>query len=97
MAVLRDFAIILIAAELSFLILVPLVVFGALIYGVGWLRRHENLPSWLELAQAYVSLGQGYVEMAMALLVRPILVVHSAQAIIQRWLGVDVKTGGDNQ
>jgi hypothetical protein len=97
MAVLRDLSIILIAIEAFFLALAPVVLLGALIYGLGWLQRHENLPSWLKLAQAYTSLGQSYVELAMAFVVRPFLFVHAALATVQRWLGIDVETGGDNR
>jgi hypothetical protein len=95
MAVLRDLSIILIAIEAFFLALAPLLILGALIYGLGWLQRHENLPSWLKLAQAYTSLGQACVELAMAAIVRPFMLIHSALATVQRWLGIDVKTGGD--
>jgi hypothetical protein len=97
MAVLRDLAIVFLAIEAFFLMLVPLAVFGALIYGLGWLGRHENLPGWLKLAQAYVTLAQAYVEMAMAIVVRPILFINSISATIRRWLGGIAKTGGDNQ
>jgi hypothetical protein len=97
MAVLRDLSIILIAVEAFFLALAPLLILGALIYGLGWLQRHENLPSWLKLAQAYTSLGQAYVELAMAFVVRPFVFIHSVLATVQRWLGIGVKSGGDNQ
>ena len=97
MAVLRDLSIILIAIEVFLLALAPLLLLGALIYGLGWLQKHENLPSWLKLAQAYTSLGQAYVELAMAAIARPFLFVHSVLATVQRWLGINVKTGGDNQ
>jgi hypothetical protein len=97
MAVLRDLAIILIAVEAFVLALVPLVLFGALVYSLGWLGRHENLPGWLKLAQAYVALAQAYVEMAMAIVVRPILFINSISATIRRWLGGVAKVGGDNQ
>jgi hypothetical protein len=97
MAVLRDLSIILIAIEAFFLALAPVVVLGALIYGLGWLQRHENLPRWLKVARAYESLGQAYVELAMAYVVRPLVFIHSATAMVQRWLGLDVKTGGDTQ
>ncbi|MBN1815012.1 MAG: hypothetical protein JXA14_24470 [Anaerolineae bacterium] len=89
MAVLRDLSIILIAIEAFFLALAPIVLLGALIYGLGWLQRHENLPRWLKMAQAYEFLGQAYVELAMAYVVRPFLFVHSALATAQRWLGIE--------
>ena len=97
MVVLRNLSVILIAVDMFLLVLVPLLVLGALVYGLAWLRRHENLPSWLKLAQAYTSLGQGYVDLAMAAIVRPFLFVHSTLAMVQRWLGVKVETGGDDQ
>lgn len=97
MAVLRDLSIILIAVEAFFLALAPLVILGALVCGLGWLQRHENLPSWLRLAQSYMSLGQAYVELVMAAIVRPILFIQSAMATVRQWLGVGVKTGGDTQ
>jgi hypothetical protein len=97
MAVLRDLSVILIAIEVFFLALAPVVILGALVYGLGWLQRHENLPSWLKLAQAYLSLGRAYVELAMAVITRPFLFIHSVLAMIQRWFSINVKTGGDNQ
>jgi hypothetical protein len=97
MAILRDLSIILIAIEAFVIALMPLIVLGALIYGLWWLRRHENLPRWLKMARAYESLGQAYVELAAAYVVRPFLFVHSALATAQRWLVLAVKTGDDNQ
>lgn len=83
MTVLRDVAIVILAVEAFVLMLLPLVVLGGLVYGLWWLRRHENLPSWLRLTRAYVSLGLSYVELAMALIVRPILFVNGALATVQ--------------
>ena len=97
MAILRDLSIILIGIEAFIIALMPLVILGGLVYGLGWLQRRENLPSWLKIAQAYTSLGQSYVELAAAYVVRPFLFVHSALATVQGWLGLDVKTGDDNQ
>ncbi len=97
MAVLRDLSIILIAIEAFIIASVPLVVLGALIYGLGWLQRHENLPHWLKMARAYESLGQAYVELAAAYVVRPFLFVHSVLAMVQRCLGLGMGTGEDNQ
>lgn len=87
MMVLRDLALMILAAEAFVLVLVPLMVLGGLIYGLGWLQQHERLPTWLKVAQAYVGLGLSYVELAMAMAVRPILFIHSVTALIQRWLG----------
>jgi hypothetical protein len=97
MAILRDLSVILIAIEAFIIALVPIVVLGALIYGVGWLRRHENLPHWLKMVRAYESLGQAYVELAATYIVRPFLFVHSGLATVQRWLTLIVKTGDDNE
>jgi hypothetical protein len=89
MVVLRDLSIILIAVEAFFLALAPIGILGALVYGLGWLQRHENLPRWLKVARAYESLGLAYVELAMAYVVRPFLFVHSTLATVQRWLGIE--------
>lgn len=89
MAILRDLSIILIVIVAFFLALAPAVVLGALIYGLGWLHRHENLPRWLKMARAYESLGLAYVELAMTYVVRPFMFVHSAVAMVQRWLGIE--------
>ena len=86
MAVLRDLSIILLAVEAFVLAMVPLTLLGGLVYGLWWLRRHENLPSWLHLAQTYLNLGRSYVELAMAAVVRPILFVNSVVQAIQGWL-----------
>jgi hypothetical protein len=94
MAVLRDLSIILLAVAMFAMALVPLAVFGGLVYGLGWLGRHEHLPSWLRLAQAYVTLGRAYVERAMRAVVSPIMAVHSIMATVQGWLRAIAKLGG---
>ncbi len=91
MGVLRDIALILLAIEAFALALIPLALLGGLVYGLAWLQRRENLPSWLKLAQAYVSLGQGYAHWLMALIVRPILWLHEATATVRRWLRVGLQ------
>jgi hypothetical protein len=83
---LRDLSLILLAGEAFVMALVPLALLGGLVYSLWWLQRHENLPSWLRLAQAYLALGRAYVELAMRAVVRPILLVHSILATAQRWL-----------
>jgi hypothetical protein len=83
----RDLSLILLAIELFIMALVPLALFGGMVYGLWWLRRRENLPAWLKLGQAYVTLIQAYVELAMATAVRPILRVYTALATVQGWLG----------
>jgi len=87
MSLLSNLSLILLAAEAFILALVPLILFGGLVYGLWWLRRGENLPRWIKLAQAYLAQGQYYVEMAMRAVVRPILLIHSVAATIQNWLG----------
>jgi hypothetical protein len=87
MSLLRDLALILLAIEAFILALVPLVIFGGLVYGAWWLRRHEHLPRWLHLARTYLELGRRYVELAMAFVVRPIFAVSTFVAKIQG--GVD--------
>jgi hypothetical protein len=94
MAVLRNLALILLACEAFVIALVPLILLGALIYGLWWLQRHENLPSWLQMARGYLGLGQSYVELAMQAVVKPILVVQSVLATVQHWLEGFAKSGG---
>jgi len=94
MAVIRDLSLILLAVEAFVLALVPLALLGGLAYATWWLRRHENLPRWLELAQAYLTLGQTYVEVAMRTVANPILQVHSFLATVQRWFGAIARLGG---
>ncbi len=91
MNLLRDLSIILLAIEAFILALVPLALFGGLVYGLWELLKHERLPSWLKLAQAYLELGLAYVELAMAVIVRPILLVHSALATVQGWFSAVAK------
>ena len=82
----RDLALILLAAEAFAMALAPLALCGGLVYGLWRLQRHENLPTWLQLARSYLALGQSYVELAMRIVVRPILQVHAALATVQGWL-----------
>ena len=95
MATLRNLSLILLAVEAFAMALVPLALLGGLVYGTWWLRRHENLPSWLKLAHAYLDLGRSYVELATSAVARPIFVVHSFLAKIQGLLGAVVRLGGD--
>jgi len=92
MSLLRDFSLILLAGGAFVLALVPLALLGGAVYGMWYLQRHENLPSWLKLAQAYLALGRAYVELAMRAIVRPILLVHSILATVQGWLGAIAKS-----
>ena len=92
MSFLRDLSIILLAVEMFAMALMPLMLFGGLVYGLWWLQRHENLPSWLNLAQAYLAMGRAYVELAMRAVVRPILLLHSVLATAQGWFGAVAKS-----
>jgi hypothetical protein len=83
----RDLSIILLAIEAFVFALLPLALFGGLVYAIWWLHRRENLPSWLKLTQAYIALIQAHVELAMATVVRPILRIHAALATARGWLG----------
>lgn len=95
MTVLRDLSLILLAGEAFVMALVPLALLGGAVYGLWRLRRHENLPSWLRLAQAYLALVRSYIEQAMRAVVRPILRVHSFLAAVRGWLDAIVRLGGD--
>ncbi len=95
MTLLRDLSLILLAVEAFIVALIPLTLFGGLVYGLWRLQRHENLPGWLKLAQAYLNLGLAYVELTMRAVVRPFLLLHSALAVVQSWLGAIAKLGGE--
>jgi hypothetical protein len=86
MHVLRDLSVILLAAEAFVFALIPLALFGALVYGVWWLRMHEHMPTWLSKTRGYVMLGLSYVEQAMDAVARPVMAVHSAFATVEGWL-----------
>ncbi|RLC61017.1 MAG: hypothetical protein DRI80_09755 [Chloroflexota bacterium] len=94
MTLLRDLSLILLAGEVFIMALVSLALLGGAVYGLWYLQRHENLPSWLRLAQAYLALGRAYVELAMQAVVRPILLLHSILATVRGWLGAIIKQGG---
>jgi hypothetical protein len=63
----------------------PLVLVGALAYGLNWLRKHDHLPYWLQMARAYLDLGQAYVELVTAAVVRPFLAIGSSCATVRGW------------
>jgi len=86
MTIVRDVSLIILAVEAFIIALIPLALVGALAYGLWWLRQHRNLPRWLQLARAYVFLGQAHVERAMAAVVRPIFWIRGKQAKVQAWL-----------
>ena len=94
MGTLYDFSLILLAGEAFVMALVPLALLGGAVYGLWYLQRHENLPSWLRLAQAYLALVRAYIELAMRVVIRPILVIHSILATVRGWLDAIIKQGG---
>ncbi len=95
MAIIRDLAIILLAVEAFIVVLIPLACVGGLVYGMGWLLRRDHLPAWIQVAQAYLALGRAYVELAMAAIVKPILMLHSVLAHVRGLLSAIAKTGGE--
>ena len=94
MSVLRDVSVILLAVEAFVLVFVPLAIFGGLVYGLWWLRRHENLPSWLKIMRAFFDRACQVIETGMSTVVRPIFAIHSAVATVKGWLKVINRTGG---
>lgn len=95
MATLRDVSLILLAVSVFVMGLVPLTLLGGLAYGVWWLRRHDNVPTWLRLARGYVGLGQAYVERAMRAAAGPFLRARSSLAQVQGMLRAISRQGGD--
>jgi hypothetical protein len=85
MAVVRDVSIILLVIVAMLLATMPMMLLGALAYGLGRLMRHRNLPAWLGLTTAYVRLAQAYVELGMAAVARPILAASEARASLRGW------------
>ena len=85
MNVLRDLSVILLAAQAFLFALVPLALFGGLVYGVWWLRMHRNLPNWLRKVRGYVTLGLSFVDRAMDALAKPVIAVHAAFATLEGW------------
>jgi hypothetical protein len=86
MNVLRDLSAILLAAEVFVLILVPLALFGGLVYGLAWLLQHQNLPTWLRMGREYFVTGLSYVEVAMEAVAKPVFVVHGAVSTAKAWI-----------
>lgn len=83
MNVLRDIAVILLAAEAFLFALVPLALFALLVYGVWRLRMHNNLPTWLRKTREYFLLGVSYVDKAMGAATRPVVVAHKTAARLE--------------
>jgi hypothetical protein len=86
MNVLRDLSVILLAAEAFVLMLIPLALFGGLVYGVWRLLRHRNLPRWLQVAREYLMTGLSYVELAMEAVTKPVFAVHGAFTKAEAWI-----------
>ncbi len=95
MNVLRDISVIILAAGAFIFTLIPLVVSGAVVYGVWRLRRHRNLPTWLRRARGILMKASSAVETAMEVATRPIFAVHTASATVGGWLRVLTERGGD--
>jgi hypothetical protein len=86
MSVLRDLSVILLAAQAFVFILIPLALFGGLVYGVWTLLRHQNLPTWLRVAREYLMTGLSYIELAMEAVARPFFAVHRTFATVETWI-----------
>jgi hypothetical protein len=86
MNVLRDLSVILLAAQAFVFTLIPLALFGGLVYGVWRLLRHSNLPTWLRMAREYFLAGLSYVELAMKTVTKPVFAVHGALATVEAWI-----------
>lgn len=85
MNVLRDASVILLAAQVFLFSLIPLVIFGALVYGIWRLRRHRNLPTWLRRTHVHFDLGLSYVDLAMRRITWPIVWAHRTRASLRAW------------
>ena len=95
MAILRDLSVIFLSGGLFLAALVPLVVLGALVYGLGWLMRRDHLPAWIKVVQAYLSLARAYVERAMAMIAQPVIAIGGLFARIESILTGIGKVGGE--
>ncbi len=84
---LRDLSLVILVMEIFVAALLPLIVCGGLVYGLWWLFRHENLPTWIRIVQAYLALGLAYVQLVMQTIARPVFAVHTAIARAQGMMG----------
>jgi hypothetical protein len=84
--VLRDLSVILLAAEVFIFMLIPLALFGGLVYGVWRLRRHGNLPTWLGMGRSYLMTGLSYVERATEAVNKRTFAVHRTSATVEAWI-----------
>lgn len=94
MGILRDISVIILSAGAFVFTLIPLALSGAAVYGVWWLLRHQNLPTWLRTGREYITLGLSYVELAMDVVRRPVFAVSAAVARVMGWIRVLTKRGG---
>jgi hypothetical protein len=95
MSILRDISVIILAAGAFVFTLIPLALFGAVVYGVWWLLRHRNLPTWLRRGREYLTIGLSYVGLAMDAVTKPIFAVHTAFATVGGWIRGLTKRGGE--
>lgn len=94
MSILRDISVIILSAGAFIFTLIPLALFGVVVYGVWRLRRHQNLPTWLRKTRESVTLGLSYVDRAMDVVTKPVFAVHTAFARVAGWIRVLTKRGG---
>ncbi len=95
MSMLRDISVIILAAGAFVFTLIPLVVSGAVVYGVWRLLRHRNLPTWLLKGREVVTAGLSYVEVGMDAVSRPIFAVQTALATVRGLVHGLTKEGVD--
>ncbi|MGD2147293.1 MAG: hypothetical protein PVH41_11415 [Anaerolineae bacterium] len=86
MGVLRDLSVMLLTVQAFVLMLIPLALFGGLVYGLWMLLRHRNLPTWLRMAREYLMMGLSYVNLAMEAVARPVFKVRETTANVEGWI-----------
>lgn len=94
MGILRDISVIILATGAFVFSLVPLALSGALVYGVWWLLKHENLPTWLGRGREMVTAGLTTVDLAMDGVTKPIFAVKAACAAVGGWIRGVTRRGG---
>lgn len=92
---LRELSVILLAAQAFFCALIPLAISAGIVYGVWWLRRDRNLPTWLRTGREYFATGLSYVNRAMDGVTRPFFAVSKLVATLEAWIRALTRTGGD--
>lgn len=93
--ILRDVSVILLAVEAFICTLIPLALSAAVVYGVWWLRRYRNLPTWLRTGREYTITGLSYVELAMEHVTKPIFAINRLFATVGAWIGILTRRGGE--